>query len=94
MTDEAINVVLKEIARAERKFPLWPKDIIHASSIVSEESGELAKATVQYVYENGKLSNCLNEAIHTAATSIRFIKAYLDINQGYNAAQYSRSYEK
>jgi hypothetical protein len=65
--------VLQELRRAEGKFPLWPKDLIHGGSIVAEEAGELVKAANQFVYEEGDLFEVLEEAVQTAATSFRIL---------------------
>jgi len=72
-----IAEVEKEILRAVEKFPTWPDDPIHAAALVAEESGELQKATLEHVYEPHKseLSDVRREAIHTAATAIRFLSS-------------------
>ena len=66
--------ILKEVGRAEELHPDWPEDLIHASAIVCEESGELVRASLNHVYSNEKLENIRKEAIHTAATAIRMLK--------------------
>lgn len=73
---QAIEMILAEIDRAERKHPDWPKDFIHAAAIVGEESGELIRATLQHKYEKGNPHDMIMEAIHTAATAIRFLKTF------------------
>jgi hypothetical protein len=76
---EAINLILQELERAENLWPDWPNDKIHASAIVSEESGELVRATLNYVYAkdmDSKIQNRNNmqeEAIHTGAMAVRFL---------------------
>lgn len=73
--EHIINQITNEVTRAELKHPNWPKkDMIHASSIVCEESGELIRAAIQYVYEGGELEEIRKEAIQTAATCIRLLK--------------------
>jgi hypothetical protein len=62
-----------EVLRAKRKHPEWQGDYIYAAAIVAEESGELIRAAVQYVLEDGNASEMTKEAIHTAATAVRFI---------------------
>lgn len=75
MTEQEIcKQVIEEVIRAERKHPNWPGDIIHASAIVNEESGELIRASLQYVYEDGSKEDLRKEAIQTAATCIRLLK--------------------
>lgn len=68
-----ITRILKEYKRAKSKHPVWPEDIIHASAVLSEESGELVKATLQYVYEEGKLNEADNEAVQVGAMALRFL---------------------
>lgn len=68
-----------ELERARKKFPQWPgseskQDILHASSIVCEEAGELIRAAVQFYGENGEVKDCFKEAIQTAAMCFRFIE--------------------
>ena len=65
--------IAEEIERAETKHPDWPADIIHAAAIVGEESGELTRAALQYIYEKGTLEAAKKEAIQTAVTAIRFL---------------------
>jgi NTP pyrophosphatase (non-canonical NTP hydrolase) len=73
--DEVISLVREELNRAVTKFPTWPDDIIHAGNVVAEESGELAKAILQCVYEPHKsgLGDVQAEAVQTAAMAIRFL---------------------
>lgn len=72
--DLIIKQILSEVERAEEKHPYWPEDIIHAASIVGEESGELTRAALQLIYEGGNVEDIKKEAIHTAATCIRLLK--------------------
>lgn len=69
-----INQIMRELGRAEIKFPQWPEDIIHADAIINEEKGELTRAVIQYSYEIGDLEEIRKEAIQTAAMCIRFLK--------------------
>lgn len=70
---DAIISILKELSKAERKHPNWPKDVIHQAAVVAEESGELTRASLQFVYEDGEIQNLRTEAIQTAAMAIRFL---------------------
>lgn len=65
--------VARELERAENKHPNWPKDQVYAAAIVAEENGELGRACVQYVMENGALQPIRDEAIETAAMGIRLV---------------------
>lgn len=69
-----ISEITNELNRAEKKFPSWPNDIIHASAIVAEESGELTRSALQFQYEGGSIEDARTEAIQTAAMAIRFLK--------------------
>jgi len=73
-TGDAIHEIIMELERAEKKHPAWPKDVVHAAAIVNEEAGELIRAALQYQYEDGESKELVKEAIHTAATCIRFLK--------------------
>lgn len=69
-----LEEICEELFRAERKFPYWPDDIIHAAAIVNEESGELIRAAIQFTYEDGEIEEVKKEAIQTSAMCIRFLK--------------------
>lgn len=73
--EEVYNEIGIELNRAVSKFPTWPTDAIHASSIVQEEAGELATEVNQLTYEKSKssLEKVKAEAIQTAAMAIRFL---------------------
>lgn len=83
MTDEwpisgdVMEMVYKEISRAKEKFPKWPVDIMHAAGVVAEESGELTKAALDHTYGDGLLKDACTEAVHTAATAMRFVEELL-----------------
>ena len=66
--------ILHELESAKMKNPKWPNDLIHASAIVNEESGELTKACLNFVYEDGSFDDIKKEAIQTAAMTIRFLE--------------------
>lgn len=66
--------IQRELANASKKHPKWPIDIIHASAIVSEESGELTRAALHFSYENGTIEDAKKEAVQTAVTAIRFLE--------------------
>jgi hypothetical protein len=71
----AIEQVLAELARAERLFPGWPTDPLHALAVLGEEFGELSQAVLQEVYEPHKNNPCQvrAEAVQTAAMALRFL---------------------
>jgi hypothetical protein len=70
----ALDVIMEELMKAEKKHPIWPADPIHAAAIVAEESGELVRASLQFHYEKGSKLEIMKEAAQTAATCIRLLK--------------------
>lgn len=76
----ALMLVEQELQAARIKHPSWPgsessADILFASAIVCEESGELIREAVQYHGgENGSAEKCFREAIQTAAVCFRFLE--------------------
>ena len=61
------------IDRAEKKFPEFPTDPVHAAAIVGEEAGELLQATLQATYEGQAWGPSYNEAVETGAMALRFL---------------------
>jgi hypothetical protein len=74
---EALHEIGAELDRARQIHPEWPRDQIHAAAIVAEESGELIRAAINREYGRGVHAaddlEMRTEAIHTAATAIRFL---------------------
>ena len=69
-----IGQITKELNKAMVKHGHWPQDdVIHASAIVCEESGELIRAALQFEYEGGSYDDLRKEAIQTGAMAIRFL---------------------
>jgi len=73
--DQIVAEIMAEVEKSTAKFPTWPTRIIDAGNVVSEESGELAKACLQVTYEKHKetLAGVRMEAIQTAAMCVRFL---------------------
>jgi hypothetical protein len=70
------NVIMEigcELEAAERKFPAFPIDPIHAAAILQEEAGELVQAALQFTYENGNFEAMRKEAVQTGAMALRFL---------------------
>ena len=72
--ETVIGLVMTEIERAEKLHPVWPRDLIRAGMILSEENGELIKAILDRDEKKGATRRIVIEAVHTAATAIRFLK--------------------
>lgn len=62
-----------ELMNAERKFPGFPIDPIHAAAILQEEAGELVQAALQFTYENGSYIAMRKEAVQVGAMALRFL---------------------
>lgn len=63
--------MIKELDRAERKFPGWPTDAVHATAIMMEEAGEATKAAIDYHHHRGKLKDVKAELVQTGAMALR-----------------------
>ena len=72
--ENVLSMIMAECDRAERIHPVWPKNLIHAGMIVSEESGELCQSILNHNERKGSKQAIITEAIHTAAMAIRFLK--------------------
>ena len=73
-TEQVIGLVMAEIDRAEKIHPAWPRDVVKAASICAEECGELVREANNHDERKGSKKAMITEAIHTAATAIRFLK--------------------
>jgi NTP pyrophosphatase (non-canonical NTP hydrolase) len=69
----AMSAIYREIARATTLHPYWPQDQIHAAAVIAEEAGEVVKAVLDETYEDGPEDAATTEAVHCAATCVRFI---------------------
>jgi hypothetical protein len=76
----AVSMVLSELEKAIKKHPAYPADIIHASAIIAEESGELTRECLRLVYESDGIPYVdlqkmalREECIQTACTAIRML---------------------
>lgn len=75
MTENIITDILNELSKAQKKFPNWPHDPLHAVAVVGEEYGELTREMLQLVYEPHKSSRekVREEAIQCAAMCLRLL---------------------
>ncbi|CNJ74580.1 TPA: hypothetical protein ACJS4S_004089 [Yersinia enterocolitica] len=65
--------IIDEAVRASEIHPKWPTDALHAVSILTEESGELMKAAIEYHYNNGDIEAVREEAVQTGAMALRVL---------------------
>jgi len=76
--DMVIDLIFIELRKAERKFPFWPKDIVHGAGILVEEAGETMKAALDYYYGRTiDKSELKKEAAQTGAMAIRLLVSLL-----------------
>ncbi len=69
------EMLIAEVGKATKKFPIWPTDPLHAVAILNEEVGELNQAILQTIYEPEKSDkyDVRDEAIQAGAMLIRFM---------------------
>ena len=72
--ENALAQIFSEVERAEKLHPDWPTSPIHQAAIVTEEAGELLQASLNHNEHKGSKKAMITEAIHTAASVIRFFK--------------------
>jgi hypothetical protein len=70
----AWKLIELELERARGIYPAWPDDIVHAVSIVAEESGEAVQSALNYYYHGDSLDKLQTELIQTAAMCIRVLE--------------------
>ncbi|HGW3308223.1 TPA: hypothetical protein ACSAE4_002645 [Yersinia enterocolitica] len=68
-----LTEIIDEAVRASEIHPKWPTDALHAVSILTEESGELMKAAIEYHYNNGDIEAVREEAVQTGAMALRVL---------------------
>ncbi len=83
---DILGDILTELKRAKKKHPSWPDHIVARAAVVGEEAGELIRAALNHKYESPTpeqkaewKEEMRKEAIHTAATAIRFLEALKDV---------------
>lgn len=71
------NQFVNELRRAEKKFPEWNKDAVHAAAILGEESGETLQAAMDYSLSPTDdpvlRKKIMGEAVQTGAMAIRLL---------------------
>ena len=69
-----IQGILRELDKAKKKHPNFPKDRIHQVAIMAEESGEAIQAAIDLIYDKGTIKNLETELLQTAAMCIRTLE--------------------
>lgn len=72
--NEVVISVMAELARAEGLYSWKGNSIVKNALILSEEAGEVSRAVLQYVDENGSLDAVKSELHQTAAMCFRMLK--------------------
>ena len=73
-TELILMNIMAEVPRAETIRPAWPRDPVKAAALCAEECGELVRACNDFDESRGSKKPMVTEAIHAAATAIRFLK--------------------
>ncbi len=81
--EKVIASVFAEVERAEIIHPAWPRDLVKAAALCAEECGELVRACNDYDESRGSKMPMVTEAIHAAATAIRFLKE-IELDNAHN----------
>jgi len=77
--ETAIDRIFKELRKAEKKFPGFPRDVVHCAGILVEEAGEVMKSALDYHYgRSGDQEELRKEIAQTGAMAIRFLLRMLD----------------
>lgn len=75
LIDSILAEIKAEVLKSQEKFPRWPIDILHATAVVAEESGEMVKGALQAVYEpeRSTIDDVRKEAVQTGAMAVRWL---------------------
>ncbi len=87
--EKALQAILGELNKAEKKWPRWPLNLFEQLAVVGEEFGELQQAVLQAKHEYGKAEHIREEAIHLAAMAVRFLKNLPYDLERYNPADWT-----
>ena len=72
---QVITDAMNELARARRRYPEWPTDIVHATVVMVEESTEALKSAneIKWNHKHTSLADLRDEIIQTIAMCLRLI---------------------
>lgn len=77
--DEYLAAILNELTRAEQKIRWWPRDPIHAATILSGEIARLQHACFEWMYEGGSAEHVTKTAMQSAALMLYFLSRIDDL---------------
>lgn len=70
--NEAIELILEELRKAEKRHPGWPDDPVYGVAILNEESGEATKEALDISFGvDGAKERFVMELAQTGAMAIR-----------------------
>jgi NTP pyrophosphatase (non-canonical NTP hydrolase) len=78
-----IEALLVELMRDRQKHPSWPVDAVHAAAVLTEETGELTQAALDFHYAGlvrpanraADRKRMMDEAVQCGAMALRFLLA-------------------
>lgn len=73
--NKILDEAIEELQRAKDMYPEWPVDIVHATSIMVEESTEALKSANEWRWsqKDGTLADVRKETIQTIAMCFRLL---------------------
>lgn len=72
-----MDAVYQELKSAEKKHPVFPTDIVHATAILSEEAGEAVREANRIADDKcGSIEEWRTEILQTAAVCFRVLKNF------------------
>lgn len=66
-----LSLIVAELEAAKEKHPDYPGDMFRQVAIIHEELGEVTKAILHNIYEDGPSEDIKKELIQTAAMCVR-----------------------
>jgi len=69
--EEAIELILDELRKAEKKHPGWPVNVVYRAAILCEEAGEVVKEALDVSFGVGSMEKLKVELAQTGAMAIR-----------------------
>lgn len=74
ITLEKFIPIQKELQRANKLHPNFPKDMFQQLAIMQEEAGEVTKAVLDYHFGKDTIEHVREELIQTAAMCVRMLQ--------------------
>lgn len=78
---DVIKQIIVEYQRSKVKHPKWKDNYVIAAAVVSEESGELMRAALEYEDEGGEHIEMIKEAIQVGAMGLIFVVDSVNVDE-------------